>query len=172
MFRYVEDPADELSRRLNRSPPLRPVAPVRIIDHGTTPRVAALVDSGSERTLASPTLARAAGVDLRQAPEGLLHIGGGVRQVRFATVRLELYGDLLDDEAESLLSWDAEVGFFDRWYPPWAMVLGGVGFFDRFTVALHRAAAAFVIEPWDAFDERYGTLFETTEDARQPRFRP
>lgn len=91
--------------------------------------------------------------------------------MRFATVGVELYASLLDDDAPALDHWDAEVGFFDKWSPPWAMVLGGIGFFDRFTVTFHRAACAFIIEGWDAFDERYGTLFETVDD-RQPRFRP
>ena len=171
LFRYVEDPADDLSQRLGRQPPYRPVAPVRLVDRHRAPRVAAVVDSGSERTLASPVLARAIGVDLTSAPEGVIHVGGGPRQVRFATVTIELHADLLNDQAPPLDQWDAEVGFFDQWSPAWAVLLGGVGFFDRFTVTLHRAARAFVVEPQEAFDERFGTLYDTVDD-RQPRFRP
>jgi len=171
LFRYVEDPADELSKALGRGAPLRPVVPVRLADVTPAPRVAALVDSGSERTLASPVLARAIGVDLTDCPEGTIQIGGGPRLARFATVTIELYADLLDDESPSLDTWEAEVGFFDKWSPAWAVVLGGVGFFDRYTVTMHRAASALVVEPWSAFDERFGTLFETVDD-RQPRFKP
>lgn len=170
LFRYVEDPADKLSKALGRPPPSRPVAAVRLADQTMAPRVVALVDSGSERTLASPALARAIGVDLTNSPEGTIHIGGGPRLARFATVRIELYADVLRDDTPPLDEWEAEIGFFDKWAPPWAVVLGGVGFFDRFTVTLHRAAGAFVVEPWNAFDRRYGTLWETVDD-RQPRFR-
>lgn len=170
MFRYVEDPADELSRKLGRPAPMRPAAAVRLCDRRPSPRVVALVDSGSERTLASPALARAVQVDLTSAPEGEIQIGGGKRRVRFATVTIGLYPDVLNDDSAALDEWDAEVGFFDVWSPPWAVVLGGVGFFDRFTVSLHRHATAFVIESSNAFDERYGTLYETVE-VRQPRFR-
>jgi hypothetical protein len=171
LFRYVEDPGDDLSVKLHRTPPLRPVVPVRLLDSMRGPRVAALIDSGSDRTLASPVLARAIGVDLADAPEGTIGVGGGERRARFATVTLELYADLLDDSAAPLDTWEAEVGFFDSWEPPWAVVLGGVGFFDRFTVTLHRAAAALVLEQQDRFDKRFGTLYETV-DRRQPRFRP
>jgi hypothetical protein len=54
------------------------------------PRVAALVDSGAERTFAAPWLARAVGVDLQNAPEILVGLGGASRRVRFADVTLRL----------------------------------------------------------------------------------
>jgi hypothetical protein len=130
-----------------------------------------LIDSGSERTLASPTIARSIGVDLRDAPEGTVGVGGKTRTVRFATVNIEIYADLLNEDTRALDSWEAEVGFISSWEPPWAIVLGGIGFFDRFTVTLHRAAAALVVENQGRFDDRFGPLYETV-DNRQPRFRP
>jgi hypothetical protein len=171
LFRYVEDPADDLSKMLGRPPPMRPAVAVRLIDQQPSPRVVSLVDSGSERTLASPALARAIGVDLTNAPEGRIHIGGGGRDVRFATVRLELYHDVLNDAEPPLDEWEAEVGFFDKWSPAWPVLLGGVGFFDRYTVVMHRAAMALVLESWRAFDDRHGTIWESVDDS-QPRFRP
>ena len=40
------------------------------------------------------------------------------------------------------------------------MVLGQVGFLDRFTVTFHRGAA-LAIEDWAVFDKRFGTASTT-----------
>lgn len=131
----------------------------------------ALVDSGSERTLAAPGLARAIGVDLSDAVEVTLGIGGNTRRVRFAEVTVQLYQDVLNDEQEALAEWRCDVGFFSTWDPPWSMVLGRAGFFDQFTTTFHGDLAAMVVEPYDAFDERWPPAVEVVND-RQPRFRP
>ncbi|MCU1491744.1 MAG: hypothetical protein JWM85_3149 [Acidimicrobiaceae bacterium] len=173
IFRYVEEsPSRGLAPREARQPPLRPVVPVRLRALGEVgPRVTALVDSGSERTLAAPGLVRALRLDLDGVPTTTLGIGGKPRQVRFADVEMELFRDLLGDPETCLDSWMAHVGFFDTWEPPWAVVLGQVGFFDRFTVTFNRSVPALAVESWDAFDQRFGVQIEEVGHA-QPRFQP
>ena len=80
VYPYVEDPPssgvyepDDLV--------LRPVLEIELLGPGLAPddpppRVAALVDSGAERTFAAPWLARAIGVDLHNAPEIRVGLGG------------------------------------------------------------------------------------------------
>lgn len=170
IFRYVEDPADETARRLGRSAPLRPAVTVRLSDRNDSPRIVALVDSGSERTLAAPGLARAIGVDLSSTPEVEIGIGGGWRGVRFAAVRLQMFPTLFGAKEEPLAEWEAEVGFFTNWTPAWGVVLGGIGFFDQFTVTMQRAVPALAVDRYEEFDERYGSIIEVTDET-QPRFR-
>lgn len=117
---------------------------------------AALVDSGSENVLAAPGVARAVGVTPDPATEIELGIGGRGRRVRFADVTLRLNPPTGVEGPP--VEWAAEVGFFAEWEPPWSVVLGQKGFFDQFTVTIHRAARAVAIEPLDAFDQRFGTL--------------
>lgn len=131
----------------------------------------ALVDSGSERTLAAPALARELQLDLDSVPSTRLGIGGAPRRVRFADVEVEIFRDLLSDPEDCLDSWTARVGFFDTWEPPWGVVLGQVGFFDRFTVTFGRNVPAFAVGPWNEFDGRFGLQIEEAETG-QPRFRP
>lgn len=113
-----------------------------------------------------------AGVDLNDAPEAEIGIGGGKRVVRFATVRVQLFQSVVDDDADPLDDWETEVGFFSAWEPAWAAILGGIGFFDRFTIVMNRAVPALAVEPWDHFDNTYGSVVQETSDERQPRFRP
>jgi hypothetical protein len=131
----------------------------------------ALVDSGSEHTLASPALARALNFNVEDGVQGNIGIGGGFRPVAFTTVHLELYKEVFRSGQTPLSEWDAEVGFLRSWEPPWAVLLGQVGFFDQFTVTLHRSAHALVVENWQAFDDRFGVIIEEA-DTSQPRFKP
>ena len=172
LFRYMEDPADELSVRLGHGLPLRPAVAARLkASTGRTPKVMALVDSGSERTLAAPWMARALNVDLGGAIEGSIGIGGAPRQVRFTSAHIELFEHQLGEDEEPISGWDADVGFLTSWEPQWSMVLGQRGFFDQFTVTMHRHAQALVIESWATFDDRFGVQIEEA-DERQPRFKP
>lgn len=171
VFRFTEDPGDELSKLLGHEPPMRPAVGIRLVSAaGETPLVVALVDSGSERALAAPWMGRALGLDLENAPSGRLGIGGEDREARFAEVHIELYRSYLTHEQEPIAEWDIEVGFLTQWTPAWSMVLGQRGFFSQFTVTMHRQALAMALEPWDAFDERFGVAYETADDT-QPRFR-
>ncbi|HVE91396.1 MAG TPA: hypothetical protein VNE62_03700 [Actinomycetota bacterium] len=74
--------------------------------------------------------------------------------MRFADVTLRVIRHGGQDPAESIV-WDAPVGFFDQWEPPWAIVLGQRGFFDQFTVTMNRAAMTLAIEDKEIFDQRY-----------------
>ncbi len=171
LFRYVDDPADETAKKLGLPPPLRPAVALRLSDKRSAPRVLALVDSGSERTLAAPGLARAIGVDLDGAVKTTIGIGGKWRTISVAEVTLQLYREVLNDDEAPLAEWRADVGFFSDWTPTWPALLGRLGFFDRFTVTMHGGIPAFVVEPYELFDERFGVQIETAEVA-QPRFRP
>jgi hypothetical protein len=168
----MEDPADELSTRLGRPPPLRPTVPVRLSHLGrSTPTLLALVDSGSERTLAAPAFARVLNVDMSQAISGSLGIGGRSRSVAFTTVHVELLAEPFVSNSPVLTEWDAEVGFLTHWEPAWSVVLGQTGFFDQFTVTMHRSAHALVLEDWEAFDDRFG-IQVASAPTHQPRFDP
>jgi hypothetical protein len=115
-------------------------------------------------------LARAIGLEPDETREFTIGIGGATRLVRPAQVTIELYPEL-DSEEPPLISWDAEVGFFARWEPPWAVLLGQVGFFDKFTVTMSRLAQVLAVERKEAFDERFGHIYRTIEN-RRPRFEP
>ena len=154
---------------LGEAAPLRPIAVVRLRAREQSTRVLALVDSGSERCLAAPGVAREIGVNLDSATEVKLGIGGAPRRVRFADVQLELFLGSPGDDSPPIASWTAPVGFLGDWEPAWPVLLGEKGFFDQFTVTMHRSARAFVVEPWEAFDQRFGVMIEIA-DKTQPRF--
>lgn len=170
-FRYAEDAATDISDLLDKAPPQRPVVPVSLAHLGrSTVRVSALVDSGSERVFAAPGLARALQLDLSAAPSGKIGLGGRPRQVRFATVSLRLYEDLLKNDDPEIAEWDVDVAFLTNWEPTWAVLLGRDGFFNRFTVTMHGGVPGMVLEPWETFDERYQRLLVDAETA-QPRYK-
>lgn len=134
---------------------LRPIVPVGLAGHSAdaTPRVG-LVDTGAENVLAAAWLADLVGVDLSQnVDKALIGIGGQTAEVTFAEVELQLFSP---DAGEEFVSWRCDVGFVPGWQAPFAMVLGQVGFLDRFTVTFHRGAAMLAIEDWSAFDTRFG----------------
>ena len=113
----------------------------------------ALVDSGSENVFAADWLADLAGVDLSTSLDRtLVGIGGQVVEVAYAEVELRLHAPDGDD----LVSWRADVGFVPQWRAPFPVVVGQSGFLDQFTVTFHRGAAMLAIEPWEAFDARFG----------------
>jgi hypothetical protein len=168
----MEDPADELAKKLGHGPVLRPTVPVRLNSlAGTTPTLIALVDSGSERTLAAPSIARVLNVDLEGAPTGMIGIGGASRSVSFSQVSIQLLDKHFSNDAEVIAEWEVNVGFLRSWEPAWAMVLGQNGLFNEFTVTMHRSAHVLVLEDWSAFDERFGIQTEQMSHA-QPRFVP
>jgi hypothetical protein len=116
-------------------------------------RTWALVDSGSEHTLAMRWVAQAIGVEPDEDRELVLGIGGQNLRVRFADVTLHLGPH--DRPEEEWLDWQAEVGFIDHWRAGWAVILGQRGFFDRFTVTMNRGAQALAVTDFDDFDGRF-----------------
>ena len=156
IYPYVEDPHSSGIYEPGNVV-LRPVLEIELLGPALTqdddpPRVAALIDSGAERTFAAPWLARAIGADIHNAPEIRVGLGGSTRRVQFAQVTLRLF----DPDRTTSIEWQADVGFIDSWEPPWGLLLGQRGFFDQFTVTLNRYAQAFAIESIDTFDERFG----------------
>lgn len=134
---------------------LRPVVPVSLAGRDAVrPRVG-LVDTGAENVLGADWLADLAGVDLSaNTDKALIGVGGQVAEVTFAEVELRLHAPGAGAEA---IEWRADVGFVPGWQAPFPLVLGQVGFLDRFTVTFHRGAAMLAIEDWEAFDARFGT---------------
>jgi hypothetical protein len=113
----------------------------------------ALVDSGAERALAAPGVARQIGVTPDRDDPTPLKIGGETRLVHPADVTLRLAPEL------GLTGWEwrAEVGFFNEWTSaPWQVLLGQVGFFDQFTVTFSRTVLQLAIEGAERFDDRFG----------------
>lgn len=112
----------------------------------------ALVDSGAERVLAAPGVARQIGVmPDRDRPEPL-RIGGEIRMVHPADVTLRL----APEPGLPGVEWRAEVGFFSAWTSaPWQVLLGQVGFFDQFTVTFSRHALHLAVEDVQTFDRRF-----------------
>jgi hypothetical protein len=113
-----------------------------------------LVDTGAENVLAAAWMADVAGIDMSTTSDIVrIGIGGQVAEVAFAEVELRLHGP---DDASEFISWRADVGFVPGWPAPFPLVLGQVGFLDRFTVTFHRGAAMLAVEEWEAFDSRFG----------------
>jgi hypothetical protein len=113
----------------------------------------ALVDSGAERVLAAPGVARQIGVTPDRDDPTPLKIGGETRLVHPADVTLRLAPEL----GLPGWGWRAEVGFFNEWTSaPWQVLLGQVGFFDQFTVTFSRTVLQLAIEGAERFDDRFG----------------
>lgn len=111
-----------------------------------------------------------AGIDIQNPTHEIeLGIGGGVHQVSFFDILLRLQHPGGDDD--HYIEWAAEVGVVDRWKAPWPVLMGQHGFFDTFSISMHRGAGLVVVEEWDAFDERFGV--EAGEaDQHTKRFAP
>jgi len=113
-----------------------------------------LVDSGAERVLAAPGVARQISVAPNRDRGEPLKIGGEVRMVHPAEVTLRL----APGPGLRGVEWRAEVGFFSQWTSaPWQVLLGQVGFFDQFTVTFSRRALQLAVEDVETFDQRHGT---------------
>lgn len=154
LYLYQED-----GPRLN-TVVLRPIVAISLVGSDVAPPVLALVDSGCEHVLAAPWLANAVGVDPKDAHHSLdLGIGGQTVEVRFVDLALRLYAPTGADE--DYVEWHAEVGFVHHWRPTWPILVGQVGFLDRFTVTMSRLAQQVAIEAGDTFDQRFATTAGT-----------
>ncbi len=173
VFRYAEDGSDAVAKKLAKPPPVRPVVAVRLVcGQRKTVLHTALVDSGSERVIASRALARELNVPLPSERAVELGLGGAPRRLVFEQVTIQLFRDLMAPGEAPLYEWQADVGFITGdWEPPWAVLLGRDGFFDQFTVTMHGGVPAMALEPWEVFDDRFGVQYEEA-DNRQPRYKP
>lgn len=147
---------------------LRPIVSARLRGNDMSTPVLALVDSGSEHILAAPWLASDTAVDLTK-PKYVTEIAvaGGTPEITFVDLHVRLQHP--DGDDEHYLEWEAEVGFPNYWRAPWPMLLGQHGFFDTFTVSMHRSAALTVIEPWERFDERFGIEYSEADQHTERR---
>lgn len=127
-----------------------------------------LVDSGCEHLLIAPWVAQAAAVDTTTpTEEGELSIGGGRFHVKYFDLEVRLLHPAGNDE--HYVQWDCEIGVVEgKWKAPWGILLGQHGFFDHFTVSMHRSAALTVIEEWGVFDGRFG-ISSAEPGLRPPR---
>ncbi len=136
---------------------LRPLLPVSLAngDRGT-PRLAGLVASGADLTLVSDVLAEQLGIGLEDYEGEDDHLAaGGVVRARYKTIDLRLHAP--DAEQEEYRQWRSKIGFVENcWYSNGLVVLGGVGFFDQFIVAIGGSSQAVVIADPDAPAERLG----------------
>jgi hypothetical protein len=127
----------------------RPVVPIRLtLDQPTA--FFALVDSGSEHTLAPRWLADDLGVDLELSRDRLaLGIGGQSVEAVFSTVELHLYRE---HDGDDYVRWTAEVGFVEPWAGEFFLILGQTGFYDEFTVAMNRRLLTVLVQDVEALD--------------------
>jgi hypothetical protein len=138
---------------------LRPLVEVRVRGPGgISNKYAALVDSGSDYTLAAPIVALEAGIDLRSGRQTAVQVGGGHRSVSVVDTTLQLCDPQFGQEGRECEpttshDFDAEVGFFEHWDdPPFLVILGQVGFFDRFAVSLSRFSQVIVVDYRETLD--------------------
>ena len=115
----------------------------------------ALIDSGCEHILASPGLARAIDANLGAASRKVdLGIGGDTVSFSFVDTVVRIHPP--DASVDEFIEWETEVGFGGAWKAPWSILLGQSGFFDRFTISMHRQIARVVVDEYGAIDRTYG----------------
>lgn len=154
LYPYREDAQ---STRLGE-PVFRPFVPVSLVyGDQCTWSLTGLIDSGADAILASDLLTEQLGVDLKDHEGHTTHaVGGRVAVARYKTVGLRLHPR--DADEQRYIEWQAQVGFIEGWHSDGLVLLGNVGFLDRFTVTMSRFAQALAVEERNAFDERYGTV--------------
>lgn len=106
----------------------RPIVDVVVEGLDLAPQ-ACLLDSGATAIRLGMHVAELCGVDLTDAPETTIAVGGNRVTGRMAEVVLRIADE--DDAYE----WTAPVWFCDPWYPGFGL-LGLTGFFDHFEVTI------------------------------------
>jgi hypothetical protein len=154
LYPYREDAQ---STRLG-APIFRPFVQISLANGDrSTSQLTGLVDTGADAVLASNLLTVELGVDLADNEGESQHaVGGRTLTARYKTIAMRLHpGDGVQDV---YLEWPVRVGFVEDWHSDGLVLLGSVGFLDRFTVTASRFAQAVAIEERDAFDERFGVV--------------
>jgi hypothetical protein len=140
---------------------LRPLLPVSLVNGDReTPRLAGLVASGADLTLVSALLAEQLGIDLEDYEgEGDHLAAGGVVRARYKTIDVRLHAP--DAEQDGYREWRSRIGFVKNcWYSNGLVVLGNVGFFDQFMVAIGGSSQAVAVtDPGDYVSAAHGPDF-------------
>jgi len=154
LYAYRED---RQSTRLDQTI-LRPFVLVSLVHGGqSTSQLSGLVDTGADAILASDLLTVELDIDLTENEGEATHaVGGKVLETRYKTIDLRLYPS--DGAEDTYIQWQAQVGFVKGWHSDGLVLLGSVGFLDRFTITASRYAQAVAVEDRDTLDERFGTV--------------
>lgn len=154
LYPYREDAQ---STRLGE-PVFRPFVQVSLANgERSTSQLTGLVDTGADAVLASNLLSVELDVDLTDNEGESEHaVGGRTHTARYKTVALRLHPP--DGAEDPYLQWSVKIGFVEDWHSDGLVLLGSVGFLDRFTVTASRFAQAVAIEEREAFDNRFGVV--------------
>lgn len=120
-FREIPDPGRETVRP-------RPIVDVVVEGLEIAPQ-ACLLDSGATAIRFGVHVAELCGVDLSDAPQATLAVGGALVTAKMAEVNLRIADDKHAHE------WTAPAWFCDPWTPSFGL-LGLTGFFDHFDVII------------------------------------
>ena len=113
------------------SPIIRPVVPAVVADG--LPAVLGVLDSGSPVSVVNADLFNWLCLDIDTTDpiyELPLSLGGGFESMPVFDVELRLRSP--DDSEPESIPWRLELGARPRWRPPFAVLLGQRGWFDRF----------------------------------------
>ena len=113
----------------------RPTLPVTFTYLRTTRQYQGLVDSGSERSACSASIARAAGLDLRKFPERAVFGAGGISRARLCPIDMNILGRRL---AMEILVIEAED----------TVLLGRHDIFRAFQFGFDERAELLLVEPY------------------------
>jgi hypothetical protein len=157
LYSYREDTQ---STRLGQ-PIMRPFVPVSLVHRDqSTSLLEGLIDTGADAILASDLLTVELDIDLTENEGEARHaVGGKVLETRYKTIGLRLYPS--DGAEDTYVQWQAQVGFVKGWHSDGLVLLGSVGFLDKFTVTASRFSQAVAIEDQNAFDDRFGPVLIT-----------
>ncbi|MGH9158242.1 MAG: hypothetical protein ACRD1K_20940 [Acidimicrobiales bacterium] len=134
---------------------------------GSSPIYDGLIDTGSDAILASDLVADYIGLDLEDHDGETTHaVAGAVMTARYKTVNLRPHRP--DSDPDTFLEWEAPIGFISGWQNPSLILLGSVGFLDRWTVTISRFSQAAVIEEVDTLDRRFGTVLSCLVGSKRP----
>ena len=131
-FRDIPDPGTRGVRP-------RPIVDVVVDGLDIAPQ-ACLLDSGATAVRFGGHVADICGIDLQDAPQARLAVGGAVLIARMAEVTLEI------DNGSEQYTWSAAVWFCDPWTPSFGL-LGLIGFFDHFIVTIAAYDEWFQLTP-------------------------
>jgi hypothetical protein len=143
LYPYREDPRET---RLSGEPVFRPFVCVSLANgEEHTALLDGLVATAASGVYASAELAEALGIDLSDHEgevEAVVNGSDRTVTVRYKTLTLRLHPS--DGSEDVYRQWQTKVGFIENWHR--YVVLGNVGFLDRFRVTFGGSSKAVAIE--------------------------